>query len=71
MTLYLCIEVILGFFPGQLGAGCLDHPTDFGWHDRSIQYIDSIEAIMIVVMTLTIVVKARQERKDIKVTSPD
>jgi len=52
VTIYLVIETILAFFPRPIGAGCLEDPSEFGWHDKSIMWLDTIEAALMIILAL-------------------
>lgn len=63
MTLYLIVELILAFCPYPIGAGCKQDPFKYGWHDRSIMWLNFLSSLLIIVLVLILSYKRRKENQ--------
>ena len=66
LTFYIVVEVILAFCPNPLGAGCSDDPNEMGWHEKSIMWVDTVEAALIILLAILLLIYSQKETKRIK-----
>ena len=70
LTVYLAFCAISGFLGGELGATCVRAPQT-SWHWQSLTIVDTVQAILIVVLTLLIWQKSKPQSQDKSVLTID